>query len=188
MEMFDGTDSGSEQDYLAGEEERTADEYNSEDEMRSAAADRGRDEGAEQREPEDDASFTERESELRLIHAAQLNSRIHIYNASEIRNFATQEWWGLLPRFRGLLLPEVISLVVHAISLALSHPVSRPWMHLQQLQMNGSPCSVNINGKIRSLRISGMLQSGGKRPPTVTGRKEWAVFTTQATSKKFATY
>ncbi len=121
MEMFDGTDSGSEHDYLGGEEERTADEYNSEGEMRSTASDdRGRDEGSEQREPENDVSFTEGEYESQFIEAVQLDSRIHSYDASEIRNFATQEWWGLPLRFRGLLLPAVISLVVHAISLAFT--------------------------------------------------------------------
>jgi hypothetical protein len=97
---MDDTDSGSEEIFFEVEEERTADEYTSDDEILRV-------EGPEQYEPE----YTEYienadiEATLRtqLIEAATLDSSIHIYTIEEMRNIETTEWWGLPIRFTGFL-------------------------------------------------------------------------------------
>ena len=194
-----------------------------------------------------DVVFTEGGSESQFIGASQLDSWIHIYDTEDIRDFALREWWGLPPRFRGLLLPVVISLVVHAISLAFTLKVAAVLCPLVEfLQVVGQVLALQNSFPStapyfcwpgewwRHWRPSSISEHRGLRCPTrfrdagctaatsyewqtmqrqykwqnkklahiwdapigwqtasychYCRRKEWAVFSTQATSKKFATH
>ena len=118
---MDDTDSGSEEIFFEVEEERTADEYTSDDEILRV-------EGPEQYEPEYTEYIENADIEatlsFQLIEAATLDSSIHIYTIEEMRNIGTTEWWGLPIRFTGFLLPAAVSLVVHAICLAFTLKVA----------------------------------------------------------------